>query len=68
MSKHTSSNNDGQQENRYDQYCPIDVTWDAVGPGDRQMGFHSKPPKPSLLAGRRYLGSMRSVLIDVFLK
>ena len=48
VSKHTSLNYDGQQENRYEQYCPIDTAWEVVGSTDKWMGFHSRPPKLSL--------------------
>ena len=48
--KNTSLNNKGQQENRYDWYCPIDVAWEVVGPTDKWTGFHSKPPKLSIFS------------------
>ena len=51
VSKHTSLNNEGQQENRHDQYHPIDVAQEVVGPTDKWTGIHSKPPKLSILRG-----------------
>ena len=68
VSKHISLNNDGQQENRYDWYHPIDPAQEVAVPTDKWKGFHSRPPKLSLFNWGRYPGNMRSVLIDGFLK
>ena len=57
MSKHTSLNNNGQQENKYDQYHPIDVAWEVAGTYQpKDWGFHSKPPKLSLFSGEEVPG------------
>ena len=37
---------------------------DVSGHLDKCTGFHSKPPKCSLLVGTKYPGNMRLALID----
>ena len=43
-------NDKGQNRNRLDRYCPVQVAQDVSGFLDKQMGFHSKPPKLSLFS------------------
>ena len=50
VSKSTNLNDDGQHENRHNRYHPVEVTQDISGFLDKQLGFHSKPPKLSLFS------------------
>ena len=51
MSKNNNLNDEGQNRNRHDRYHLVQVTQDILGFLDKQTGFHSKPPKLSLLVG-----------------
>ena len=51
VSRNTNMNDEGQNRNKFDRYCPIQVAQDVLGFLDKQMGFHSKPSKLSLFSG-----------------
>ena len=68
VSKNTKLNDEGQNRKIHDRYCTVQVTQDILEFLNKWMGFHSKPPKLSLLVGRKCPGSMRLVLIDDSLK
>ena len=39
--KNTNLNDDRQNNNKSDRYCPVQVTQDVSGYLDKYMGFHS---------------------------
>ena len=64
VSKNTNLNDDGWHE----KYHPIEVTQDVLHFLTSEWGFTPSPLNSAFLVGRRWLGSMRLVLIDGFLK
>ena len=44
------SGDEGQNEGRPDKYHPVQMTQDVSGFLNKQIGFHSKPPKLSLFS------------------
>ena len=49
-------NDEGQNANRLDRYCPVQVVQDVSGFLDKWMGFHSKPLNLSLFSGEEVPG------------
>ena len=56
VSKNTNLNDEGQNGNRHDRYCPVQVAQNVLRFLDKQMGFHSKLPKLNLFSGEEVPG------------
>ena len=56
VSRNTNASDEVQDESRPDRYHPVQMTQNVSGFLNRQMGFHSKPPKLSLFSGEEVPG------------